>query len=49
MYDIDLFDNDDATVLALHDDGRIVICYMNAGGWENWRPDAAKFQERQIQ
>lgn len=48
MYDIDLFDNDSATVSALHDEGRIVICYMNAGGWENWRPDAAKFPEEII-
>lgn len=43
MYDIDLFDNDAATVATLHDEGRVVICYMNAGGWENWRPDAGKF------
>jgi hypothetical protein len=48
MYDIDLFDNDAATVSALHDEGRIVICYMNAGGWEDWRPDAAKFPEKII-
>ena len=48
MYDIDLFDNDAATVSALHDEGRIVICYMNAGGWEDWRPDAAKFPEEII-
>ncbi|MBC8281715.1 MAG: endo alpha-1,4 polygalactosaminidase [Chloroflexi bacterium] len=45
MYDIDLFDNDAATVSSLHDQGRVVICYMNAGGWENWRPDASKFPE----
>ena len=32
MYDIDLFNNAAATVSALHEDGRIVICYMNAGG-----------------
>jgi len=37
MYDIDLFDNDAATVSALHEDGRIVICYMNASGWEGER------------
>jgi hypothetical protein len=48
MYDIDLFDNDAATVSALHDEGRIVICYMNACGWEDWRPDAAKFPEEII-
>ena len=43
MYDIDLFDNDAATVAALHAAGRKVVCYMNAGGWEDWRPDAPRF------
>ena len=45
MYDIDLFDNDAATVAALHAEGRKVVCYMNAGGWEEWRPDAGEFHE----
>ena len=45
MYDIDLFDNDAATVSALHARGRKVVCYVNAGGWEDWRPDAARFPE----
>jgi len=45
MYDIDLFDNDAATVAALHAAGRKVVCYMNAGGWEEWRPDADEFDE----
>ena len=45
MYDIDLFDNDAATVAALHAEGRKVVCYMNAGGWEGWRPDAGEFHE----
>jgi len=45
MYDIDLFDNDAATVAALHVEGRKVVCYMNAGGWKEWRPDAAAFPE----
>lgn len=43
MYDIDLFDNDGATVASLHADGRRVICYMNVGGWESWRLDADRF------
>ena len=43
MYDIDLFDNDAAMVAALHAQGRTVVCYMNAGGWEDWRPDAGQF------
>jgi hypothetical protein len=43
MYDIDLFDNSASVVASLHAKGRKVICYMSAGTWENWRPDAAQF------
>ncbi len=48
MYDIDLFDNDVTTVAALHAEGRRTVCYMNAGGWEDWRPDAAQFPKEVI-
>lgn len=40
MYDIDLFDNEADVVADLHRQGRKMVCYVNAGGWENWRPDA---------
>ncbi|MBI4518534.1 MAG: endo alpha-1,4 polygalactosaminidase [Deltaproteobacteria bacterium] len=43
MYDIDLFDNDASIVAALHAQGRKVVCYLSAGSWENWRPDAGQF------
>ncbi|MEW2047026.1 endo alpha-1,4 polygalactosaminidase [Streptomyces sp. NPDC005476] len=43
VYDIDGFDHTAATVAALHDDGRKVICYLSTGAWEDWRPDAAEF------
>ncbi|MFN4218582.1 MAG: endo alpha-1,4 polygalactosaminidase, partial [Candidatus Bipolaricaulia bacterium] len=43
VYDIDLFDNDASVVAALHAQGRKVICYINAGAWEAWRPDADQF------
>ena len=43
MYDIDLFDNSASVVSALHAAGRRVICYMEVGAWENYRPDAAAF------
>jgi hypothetical protein len=43
MYDIDMFDNAASVVTSLHNQGRKVICYISAGTWENWRPDAAKF------
>ena len=48
MYDIDLFDNDAAIVAALHAQSRRVVCYMNAGGWEDWRPDAGQFPDEVI-
>ena len=41
--DIDLFEAKRATVRALTDQGKRVICYMSAGSWEDWRPDAADF------
>lgn len=43
VYDIDLFDASAATVSSLRAKGRRVICYMSAGSWENWRPDASRF------
>jgi len=43
VYDIDLFDNDATVVGSLHNAGRRVVCYLSAGSWENWRPDAALF------
>lgn len=43
MYDIDLFDNDASVVAALHAQGRRVVCYVNVGTWEEWRPDAQGF------
>jgi hypothetical protein len=43
MYDLDLDDTPASTVAALHARGRRVICYISAGTWEEWRPDAARF------
>jgi hypothetical protein len=43
MYDIDMFDNTAATVASIHSAGRKAICYIDAGTWENWRPDASEF------
>ena len=43
MYDIDLFDNSAKVVASLHAQGRRVVCYLSAGSWEDWRPDAASF------
>src|SRR3954467_4662988 len=45
MYDIDVFDTPASTVAALHASkpGRRVTCYISAGSWESWRPDAGQF------
>ncbi len=43
MYDIDLFDAPQNVIDTLHAQGKVVICYMEVGGWENWRPDASQF------
>jgi hypothetical protein len=43
VYDIDGFDNSAAVVGRLHARGRKVICYVDAGAWERFRPDAARF------
>jgi len=42
-YDIDGFDNSAAEVARLHAAGKRVICYIDAGTWEKWRPDAGRF------
>ena len=41
--DFDGFDNSAATVASFHAHRQHVICYIDAGTWENWRPDAASF------
>jgi hypothetical protein len=43
VYDIDGFENSAADVARLHREGRKVICYVNVGAWEDFRPDADAF------
>ncbi|MGW3285666.1 endo alpha-1,4 polygalactosaminidase [Streptomyces sp. NPDC001002] len=43
VYDIDGFENTKADVARLHRAGRKVICYINVGAWENYRPDKDDF------
>jgi hypothetical protein len=43
VFDIDGFDNSASVVDALHAQGRHAVCYVSAGSWENWRPDASQF------
>lgn len=43
VYDVDAFDTKKGAVADLHTHGRRVICYVNVGAWERWRPDASRF------
>jgi len=43
MFDVDLFDVSASTVEELHRRGRKAICYVSAGSFEDWRPDAGRF------
>ncbi|MGK5531822.1 endo alpha-1,4 polygalactosaminidase [Streptomyces sp. URMC 129] len=43
VYDIDGFESGAADVAALHERDVRVICYVNAGAWEEFRPDAGDF------
>jgi len=45
LYDIDLFDVSKSEIDALKLSGKKVICYFSAGSYENWRSDAADFDE----
>ncbi len=43
IYDLDLFDTEASVIADLKSRGKNAICYINAGTWENWRPDASRF------
>ncbi|SDF22376.1 hypothetical protein SAMN05660485_02927 [Blastococcus fimeti] len=43
VYDVDWQETSAAQVRQLHDAGRRVVCYLNAGAYEEWRPDAGDY------
>ena len=48
VYDIDLYAKDGVTlnntaVTAIHAAGAHAVCYVDAGTWEDWRPDASAY------
>jgi hypothetical protein len=43
VHDIDGFENSPADVARLHRAGRKVICYVDVGAWEDFRPDRDAF------
>lgn len=42
-YIVDLHDTPAKAIEELHTAGRKVVCYISAGAWEEWRPDADVF------
>ncbi|MGZ6961348.1 MAG: endo alpha-1,4 polygalactosaminidase, partial [Ilumatobacteraceae bacterium] len=45
MFDVDLFTTSSSTIDHLHAKGITVICYMETGAWESYRPDAAQYPD----
>jgi hypothetical protein len=43
VYNLDLFDTDQAIISQLLDRGVFVMCYFSAGSYEEWRMDADQF------
>jgi len=43
VYNLDLFDTSSTVIDDLHQRGIFVQCYLSAGSFEDWRPDAPDF------
>ena len=43
IFNLDLFETTPVDIQYLHARNIKVICYLNAGGWEDWRPDRDSF------
>jgi hypothetical protein len=48
VYDLDMFDTSAKIVAKLHAMNRRVMCYVDVGTWEKWRPDAGEFPKSVI-
>lgn len=48
VYDVDGFETNASDIARLHSMRRHAICYINAGAYENWRPDSATFPSQVI-
>ena len=43
VFDLDMFETMARQVRRLHGMGKHAVCYINAGAWEDWRPDADRY------
>jgi hypothetical protein len=48
VYDIDGFNTSREAIATIHSQQSKAICYLSAGTWEKWRPDAGKFPRKVI-
>lgn len=48
VYDVDGFETPASVVRQLHRQGRHVVCYLDVGSWESYRPDARTFPRKVI-
>jgi hypothetical protein len=48
VYEVDGFETSKATVAKLHSQGVKVICYLDVGSWEEYRPDAGEFPKSSL-
>ena len=45
MLDVDGFESSRRLVARMHEQGTRAVCYLSAGSWERWRPDAGRFPD----
>ena len=43
MYGVDLYGTSVQQISDYHKQGKKVVCYLSAGSWESYRPDAKDF------
>lgn len=43
VYDVDMYDTTPEKINELHVAGKRIVCYVDAGSYEDWRADAADF------
>lgn len=48
VYDVDMYENDAATLRTLHEAGKRVVCYFSAGSYEDWRADKGDFRDEDL-
>lgn len=45
VFDVDAIETPRRTIRRMHKNGQRAVCYVSAGSWENWRPDATHYPD----